>query len=177
VCLLSSPLQMNSLRIPRWPLQTTDLVTPLHGTLTRIRNTGGRRRTGVVNPICVWQSRGQGFKSPQLHFRSCPVPGVFVISAGEDPDPESTQQPRNQSSSLWASVHDGHCGFRATVAPVRGSTSDRALCGRTRWIRLRYVRELSGAGFKLAMAIRFRLGRVTLDPTTSRSGVQATAPL
>src|SRR5690606_9616590 len=25
---------MNSLRIPRWPLQTTDLLTPLDGTLT-----------------------------------------------------------------------------------------------------------------------------------------------
>src|SRR5690606_6769132 len=34
VCLLSSPLLMNSLRIPRWPLQATDLLTPLHGTHT-----------------------------------------------------------------------------------------------------------------------------------------------
>jgi hypothetical protein len=37
VRLLSSPLLMNSLRIPRWPYHVTDpaLLTPLHGTLPR----------------------------------------------------------------------------------------------------------------------------------------------
>ena len=59
VCLLSSPLLMNSLRIPRWPHQTTDLLTPLQGTLTRTRGLSchtlaylpGRQPGPILHPV------------------------------------------------------------------------------------------------------------------------------
>jgi hypothetical protein len=46
---------MNSLRIPRWPSQTTDLVTPLDGTLTLFAVTP--QKDGHAMTVIKWLVR------------------------------------------------------------------------------------------------------------------------